>query len=518
MSRHQSKTHLATDSNWLDRLFSHNSAHFNVLLVAILLAYGYEFFGFHLTIDEEIHADYRGWIVEWLNQGRWGMALLSLLLPSAIVPAVSPILGIGLTALAWWLLLAKVFRFGNTAATLAVSAAVTFPTLAFTITFSTLAYGFGVGNLCLLFFASGMMGTGLKSRVIAIVAGAMAIAIYQTFLIPLALLCLVDICLLRRADIRRQILIDIALLLGAVLVYSIVDKLARGAFGSPISYVGSFVDVNGLVQHPARRIGDGWKALRRIVGLSSSKFGLNSPWFGILTLVSIGVCTLKAFQTHGSERWAMPLFIVSALALLLAAEAVTPGGAPLRSVFYVAMAISILIGYATQADTPRMRMLLALIVVPTVIGNAVITNSLFNASAMAYRFDQRLATEIGIEIRRLSGPAGPPGMIEIVGAPAFAETRLLHRRETFGASFFEWEGGNPHRVASLLRLEGLQVVAADPATRARAAEKALSMPTWPAPGSVALDSSTIILKFSPYTDPQANALCAQGVSAVCRQR
>jgi hypothetical protein len=214
----------------------------------------------------------------------------------------------------------------------------------------------------------------------------------------------------------------------------------------------------------------------------------------------------------------MPLFIVSALALLLAAEAVTPGGAPLRSVFYVAMAISVLIGYATQADTRRMRMLLALIVVPTVIGNAVITNSLFNASAMAYRFDQRLATEIGIEIRRLSGPAGPPGMIEIVGAPAFAETRLLHRRETFGASFFEWEGGNPHRVASLLRLEGLQVVAADPATRARAAEKALSMPTWPAPGSVALDSSTIILKFSPYTDPQANALCAQGVSAVCRQR
>jgi hypothetical protein len=171
-----------------------------------------------------------------------------------------------------------------------------------------------------------------------------------------------------------------------------------------------------------------------------------------------------------------------------------------------------------QADNPRLRMLLAFTVVPAVIGNAVITNSLFNSSAMAYRFDQRLATEIGIEIRRLSGSAGPPGMIEIVGAPAFTETRLLHRRETIGASFFEWEGGNPNRVAMLLRLEGLKVIPADAAARARVAEKALSMPTWPAPGWVGLDGSTIILKFSSYTISQAKDLCDHGVSSVCRDR
>jgi hypothetical protein len=163
-----------------------------------------------------------------------------------------------------------------------------------------------------------------------------------------------------------------------------------------------------------------------------------------------------------------------------------------------------------------MQQIIFLAAIPTVLGNALITNSLFNASAIAYRFDQRLAAEIGTEIRRLGGTSGPPAMIEIIGAPTFSATRLIHRRETFGASFFEWEGGNPYRVAALLRLEGLQVVAADSSTRARIAEKAMSMPTWPAPGSVALDSSTIILKFSPYTDPQANALCAQGVSAVCR--
>jgi hypothetical protein len=370
----------------------------------------------------------------------------------------------------------------------------------------------------MLFFAIGLTGNSRKSWVIAIAAGAMAIAIYQTFLIPLVLLCLVDICLIRRAHFRRQILTDIALLFGAVLAYWIVDKLARGAFGSPISYVGSFVDLNGLLDDPERRIALGFSALLRIVGLSSSTFGLSSPWFGILTLISIGICAITAFRRNGSDRWGMPLLILSTLALLLAAEAVTPGGAPLRSVFYIAMGLSIFIACAMQTDNPQMRMFLALTVVPAVIGNAVITNSLFNSSAMAYRFDQRLATEIGNEIRRLSGSAGQPGMIEIVGVPTFTETRLLHRRETIGASFFEWEGGSPHRVAMLLRLEGLKVIPADAAARARVAEKALSMPTWPAHGWVSLDGSIIILKFSSYTAPQTKALCDQGVSSVCSNR
>lgn len=518
MCHQQPRTHTETESNWLVNLFKHPSAHFNLLLVVILLAYGYEFFGFHLTIDEEIHADYRGWIVEWLNQGRWGMALLSLLIPSAIVPAVSPILGIGLTALAWWLLLARVLPFGSTAATLAVAATVTFPTLAFTITFSTLAYGFGVGNLCLLLFAWALRRGRLESRVIGVAAGAMAIAIYQTFLIPLVLLCLVDICLLRRTDFRRQILTSLAMLAGSVLVYWIVDKLARGAFGSPISYVGSFVDPIGLLDHPGRKISEALKSLRRIIGLSSARFGLNSPWFAVLCLFSIGASVLQARRRDSGDRWAMPLLIVSVLALLLAAEAVTPTGAPLRSVFYIAMAMAIFIAYALWSGNARVQAIIALTVIPTVVGNAIITNSLFNASAMAYRFDQRLAAEIGIEIRRLSGTTGSPAMVEIVGAPNFPETRLVHRRETFGASFFEWEGGNPHRVASLLRLEGLRVVAADSASRARVAEKALSMPSWPSPGWVGLDGSTIILKFSSYTDPQADQLCIQGVRPVCRHR
>ena len=67
MSQQPSASLSTQADGWLDRLLKHHSAHFNVLLVVILLAYGYEFFGFHLTIDEEIHADYRGWIVEWLN-------------------------------------------------------------------------------------------------------------------------------------------------------------------------------------------------------------------------------------------------------------------------------------------------------------------------------------------------------------------------------------------------------------------------------------------------------------------
>ena len=153
----------------------------NFIFFVVLLAYGYELFGFHLTIDEEIHADYAFLIKGWFEQGRWGMSALSALMPSTVVPTISPMLGISLSVLSWWWLLRNVYGLNNLAATLAVSIAITFPVLAFTVTFSTLAYGVGVANICLLIFAYNISKGRNVNYFSAALAGAFAISIYQTF-------------------------------------------------------------------------------------------------------------------------------------------------------------------------------------------------------------------------------------------------------------------------------------------------------------------------------------------------
>ena len=104
-----------------------------------------------------------------------------------------------------------------------------------------------------------------------------------------------------------------------------------------------------------------------------------------------------------------------------------------------------------------------------------------------------------------------------LGNKRWPESRIMPKRETFGASFFEWDSGNRYRAraAAFLRLSGLVVVGADDAERARVSNLALTMPSWPSPGWIVIDGNTIIIKLSEYTPLQKNQLCAAGVNALC---
>ncbi len=56
------------------------------LSTVALACYGFELFNLHLTIDEEVHA-YASRSEEWIQQGRWGMYLLSrFLFPQPVIP------------------------------------------------------------------------------------------------------------------------------------------------------------------------------------------------------------------------------------------------------------------------------------------------------------------------------------------------------------------------------------------------------------------------------------------------
>src|SRR5690349_1316373 len=93
------------------------------LLIVTLFVHGYEIFNLHLTIDEELHLDIGRRAVArlWIAQGRWGMGLATTLLPSSVVPVVSTALGIGLLALALWLVVEHAFGADRCASVCAVS-------------------------------------------------------------------------------------------------------------------------------------------------------------------------------------------------------------------------------------------------------------------------------------------------------------------------------------------------------------------------------------------------------------
>ncbi len=494
---------------------SRSAVFFPVLLCIALFTYGFEIFGFHLTIDEEVHADFVGGIPSWLNQGRWSMAALSFFIPSTVVPTVSPMLGIALSMLGWWLLVAKGLNLGDDKSLWAVALAITVPTYAFSVTFSTLAYGLGAANLCLAAFAHYALKLEIRSLLLSSLFGAIAIGIYQPYLFALIPVALVLIY--RQPDDAQGAIAKsaIAALIGAAIAYLAIDYLARFVFGSNLQYVGKFVDIEGFFRSPLARIGRNAAA---IVSLDAHKFGLHSPAL-LATCSAVLLALLASHKGQSLRAWLVGISLLAGVLLTpIVADAIAVDGAPMRSVVYYPVIVCLLVALALNRTGASFRLGIYVVTIFAIIGNATIANRLFGASEMAYEFDKGLARDVLLETRRQNLVTTDYQILttEVVGTKSWPESRIMPRRETFGASFFEWEGGNRFRVAAFLRLAGVTAVGAGDDLRVKVVAKAMTMPSWPNTGWVALDQGVLIIKFSDYTAPQKLQLCAAGVAALCK--
>jgi hypothetical protein len=149
-----------------------------------------------------------------------------------------------------------------------------------------------------------------------------------------------------------------------------------------------------------------------------------------------------------------------------------------------------------------------------------VNNHLFASAADAELQDRLVAHEVvkfvhGVDPALISD--SKPIKLEVVGILAWPETPLRHVRETFGASFFQWDGGSRQRAAAYLRVNGLNtVLATKGADRARSFEAQKTMPAWPHEGWVRFATpDTLVLKFGDYTPGQAADLCLWGVKPLC---
>src|SRR5262249_26437102 len=74
---------------------------------------------------------------------------------------------------------------------------------------------------------------------------------------------------------------------------------------------------------------------------------------------------------------------------------------------------------------------------------------------------------------------------------------------TIGASFFEWDRGNPYRMVYYMKLIGLPVFnVARPERRFESLDQFVAMPSWPAMGSVRIARDvTILVKLGEEPNP-----------------
>jgi hypothetical protein len=480
-------------------------------LLVFLLVYGPELGSFTLSIDEEVAAltSDRGQV--WLQQGRWGMALLTALLPDfESLPLLSTVLfGAGLLAATWRALGDLRLRQGGAFAFALVH--VGFPLWLHIAEFNTLAAGFGIALAAAAWGAHGLLQPGRTERIVGVLLLAFAISVYQTLLLYAALYLLFALhARWQDEDGARgwhaRALEALPLLLGglaALLAYWLVQKIALACSGLAPVYTGDYLQLERLRAAPR----DGVKlALRYAGSLLLGRHPIYLGWgVGVLFLAWAGLWPWRTRlqRARGERDWTLEaLVLVGALALLALPALFSLASLPARA--YVAWPL--LAAWLASRTGPlfpaRRGAWLALLLGYFVVVATSIGASMWRSDRLVHDADAALARELGAAVHAAGGDAHPV-RFTLVGARSFPFGGQVQRAEVFGDSFFEHDGGNVYRVALLMRLQGVEdVEGVWLAREPNLVEAQRAMPAWPQPGSVRAVDGVVIVKLGEATPPQ----------------
>lgn len=475
----------------------------------LIVAYGFEVFSFHPTVDEELFGENIRGVADWIAEGRWAMAILFVLSPIVVTPVVTSALGIAMSGAGWWLLSRRVFSMTPWQAAFIAALAGTIPVLAFTFSFSTIAHGIGVGNLLLFVFARYADSPSWRYRALAVTAAAAAIGIYDPFAIALAVLVVYRLIIRPRLP---NVVLSIGALFIAFVTSRLLGALAQYVSGVPQGeYVGQYVDIAGLFDNPIDRVSVAAVNVVKTLGLSAELFGAHSAWLLVTMTLLAGLALLGIWSLGGGsiERAVRYAAFAALLLVPVLAEAISPTPLQLRSMIYLPLLILCLGAFAVLA-TRRMRLdmrrasngIVAAAIVLALLGSMSISNRLFGSSETAFALDQNLAFQIGFEKDSLlPGENNTSTAIVVSGKHSWPQSYIKVNRETLGASFFGWSGGT-QRVAAFLSSQGVRTHKATWAQEQAAWPELDQMPAYPQPGWVQTFDGVLLVKFGERTADQ----------------
>lgn len=494
--------------------------HYGAVVCCVLLgsvaAYGIDLFTPSLSIDEEVYTVRSGPVVQWLEQDRWGMFLFSRAMPQPVLPFISLLIGLVANAVASVLAVSLLGLSGRMRATGAGLLAACTPVLCFLMHFDTSQAGFFMGLLVAVisvrFFVRGSASAMLAGWLMLV----FAVSVYQSVAL-VALVVYLGWLLNRRilADRPEDSGEDLFGLLRNIFVFGLW-------FGAALAgHKGSAAIVRALFAR------DGGYVLVDSVydGSFLGRYEPNAPigqmadlllgraWYmGWQTPFLIGVCVVViAARLVGLNRsLGVRLLGAGVLASVVIAPFLLPLATgsrwPTRTMMAVPMMLAVLLFTATGVRARVHAWVLSTAAVVTLFHFAVSNNRLMYADHLRWMADRDMGVRVRDRLDAERSIARGHVRLAMIGQPHPTSSAVRFREETIGGSIFEWEGGNPYRVALLLRYLGAEAVSGTthPADYRRAVEAAASMSVWPAQGSmIVFEDGLVVVKFG---DPSSTHL------------
>ena len=503
-----------------------------VLAVAIAAAifccvffHGYEVFQYTLSIDEELML----WPInplQYIQLGRWGGFLLSWL--RTPLPVTSMMAGLTLYSTAFVLLMRQ-FQIKNWESVIVASGFFFgFPILLHAFAFSNLTLTIGLATLIAVSALRVASVRSVGRFLLAAFLVALSVAIYQSFFYFVLVIFLADLArqiwLADDFDWNgewRRLVWHGAVVASGLLLYGIVAAVLLKAFNQQLDYVPGYVRPETLAAHPLDILKTSVRhALSLYSGNAATFVGFNRL-YRLLVFLCLAVLAWAAVVQWRKSRVASLLWVALLAAMLAAPFVQHPlngGDMPLRTLVGLPAAVAFLALFASEASPQRLRRWVILpLAVLVIVEFSAINNKLYFGGHWALERDKLLGGQIISRIEEMF-PEESTYTIAVVGEGPVKNDALVRYvpSSTIGASFFQWDGGNPQRIAAFLNF--LSSAKFNPASRdqaERALEAAEAMPSWPDRGSIARGDGVIIIKLSKPHSLQLQMLCAGRNSEFC---
>lgn len=481
------------------------------------LVYGFELFGFSLSIDEELTSFGSAPELDvYLRVGRWGIYLLNYLIyPHSILPFYPFFIAISTLALCS-VLFTGTRETGTSSKLVFAIVFVTHPLHAHYLTFNTsnLYYGIGMALTAVSFLMFEKSLSKGKWPVIpyillSVVILAFSVSLYQA-MIPFFLVFAsfwVIWRILEGHDTNllsslRTILWILAVVIISIGLYKVLDIIIRQiVLGSgpenQLEYIEHMVlwgvsPVKDILREVWQSTNDYLTGNRKDLYFTGWSVKAFLPVLAVLVIVLF--TKKRPFVQRFLLLAGLMMLVLSPFSLNIANGKSMPVRTLMAFPLMMAMVWMLLVHQA-PVILKRVVTVLAFVLL---ISHFYWNTRLFYASHATWQADRVMAARIAERIMMLDLPGKyTKPKVAFVGHYALQQNTLFIKSEVLGASFFEWDNGNPPRIKGLFRTMGIEEMElVGPQELMKIKNQIAEMPSWPRKGAVALIGDIVVVKLS----------------------
>jgi hypothetical protein len=480
--------------------------------IIAIICYGYELFNFTLSIDEEAYSFLRASnIKNRISDGRFGIYFLNLFLsPESVLPYFPTLISIICIALTAILFINN--EKGDLQSKIVFSTIfISFPQhsyyLAFNICNSLFTIGMVLTVISYLFTQKAIEEKRYRNvfLISSILSLTLTYSIYQGLIPIFILIVLVHLLLLLMdnqthtfKEISRKILWFLFVFCSSFLLYKLIGiglkLLFFGSVQTNTAYLDQFIAWGHL---PVKQV------IYNMI-IATKGYVLGATFYGAFSLKSVLILIpfllfviLKEVKNRLNKLvslFVFSLFLISPFLVMY----ITGSSIPTRSMLALPFFLAVLWWLSYQYLSPLFKKVMLVFTFLIFITNTYHTTRLFYSSYVSWQADRDMANRIIERVYALDLPKGKNQIpIAFVGKHMHQQNNLFFKSDVFGASFFEWDNGNPERMKDFFKTIGVNNLEVVPKNQLNKYYGFLdTIPSWPQKGSINLVDSVVVVKLS----------------------